>query len=59
MKFNSFGGLGDGSTVNRLFPVKVNETYYFSKNITNIVTGIYHTCIITEDFLSYCFGKNK
>jgi alpha-tubulin suppressor-like RCC1 family protein len=57
---NSNGQIGDGTTINRFFPVSINTSGVLSgKKIIQITTGDYHTCIIANDLNSYCWGKNE
>jgi alpha-tubulin suppressor-like RCC1 family protein len=53
--FNEFGQLGDGSTLDRFFPVTVTAT---SRKLRAISPGYGHTCAITKDHDVVCWGLN-
>lgn len=52
---NFFGQLGDGTTQDRLLPVRVKAgTLHFRR----VTAGSYHTCAETTDGKAYCWGNN-
>ncbi len=52
---NSFGQLGDGTTVNRVTPADVLE---LATGVQAISAGGGHTCALRTDRLMMCWGKN-
>jgi alpha-tubulin suppressor-like RCC1 family protein len=52
---NSKGQLGDGTTTNRLKPVKVRG---LSTNVVDIALGSLHTCALTSAGRVECWGSN-
>jgi alpha-tubulin suppressor-like RCC1 family protein len=50
--YNVYGGLGDGTTTQRLAPVAVAGALRFRQ----VSAGIYHTCGVTTDYRAYCWG---
>jgi alpha-tubulin suppressor-like RCC1 family protein len=52
---NSSGGLGDGSTTNRLVPTQVATTLRFTKISANNA----FTCALGTDSHAYCWGANR
>ncbi|MFZ5982268.1 MAG: LamG-like jellyroll fold domain-containing protein, partial [Patescibacteria group bacterium] len=64
--YNASGNLGDGTTTERLTPVKVlkgaaasgdNDGTYLT-NIKSVSTG-YHTCAVSNSGNVYCWGNNN
>ncbi|MCL2451782.1 IPT/TIG domain-containing protein [Candidatus Saccharibacteria bacterium] len=56
---NVYGGLGDGSTNQRLFPVAVDTTGVLGgKTVTSIDTDYLFTCAVA-DAQAYCWGYNS
>lgn len=53
--YNSDGQLGDNSNQNRLTPVSVAG---LSADIARVVTGGYHTCAVSSDGATRCWGQN-
>jgi alpha-tubulin suppressor-like RCC1 family protein len=51
---NSFGQLGDGTTIERTIPVAVSGGLVFQA----ISGGPYHTCALTTGGVAYCWGNN-
>jgi len=51
---NGEGALGDGTTTNRLRPVRVAGGLRFR----NVRAGEAHTCGLTTDYRAYCWGYN-
>jgi alpha-tubulin suppressor-like RCC1 family protein len=51
---NSFGQLGDGSTIGSLAPIAVSGGQTFAA----LSAGFYHTCGITTAGAAYCWGRN-
>jgi alpha-tubulin suppressor-like RCC1 family protein len=51
---NSIGGLGDGTTTERLTPVRVAGGVSFAA----VSEGIGHTCAVTAAGAAYCWGSN-
>ena len=49
---NEYGGLGDGTTTDRLTPVPVAGGISF----TSVTVGFRHTCGLTVEGSSYCWG---
>src|SRR3990167_7456569 len=58
--YNGFGQLGDNSTINRYTPVQVKGVGGAGNlaNVSQITTGINHTCAVKTDGLAYCWGFN-
>jgi len=54
---NSFGALGDGSTVDRATPVPVSGGLEFSLVIAGGFIG--HTCALAAGGAAYCWGENS
>jgi alpha-tubulin suppressor-like RCC1 family protein len=52
---NNFGQIGDGTTTNRLTPVSVSG---FSSGAVAITAGDGHTCALTRDGATKCWGWN-
>jgi alpha-tubulin suppressor-like RCC1 family protein len=60
LKSNSFGQLGDGTNTAKSLPGAVNKSGDLNgKLFLKITAGSRHTCAITNDYLSYCWGLNK
>lgn len=58
--FNSYGQLGDGSTVDSLVPIAVNTTGVLAgKTVTQIMGGHNHTVVLTSDNQIYSWGENE
>ncbi|MFO1135425.1 MAG: hypothetical protein U1E30_09605 [Rhodoblastus sp.] len=56
---NSFGGLGDGTTTQRLTPVAVSTSGALTgKTIVQISANFDFTCALTSDGRVYCWGYN-
>lgn len=56
---NDYNQTGDGTTTNRPSPVAVNMSGVLAgKTFTQIIAGPYHTCVLSDQGLSYCWGKN-
>lgn len=56
---NSNGQLGNNSTAVTLQPVEVQMSGVLSgKTVKSITAGAFHTCMITNDDLAYCWGYN-
>ena len=53
--WNEYGGLGDGSTTDRLVPNPVSGSHRFSR----VSPGYSHTCGVTVDGEAYCWGLNE
>lgn len=53
--FNANGALGDGSTVDRMTPVRVKG---LGERIVQVAAGYMHTCAIGESRRVYCWGWN-
>jgi alpha-tubulin suppressor-like RCC1 family protein/type II secretory pathway pseudopilin PulG len=54
------GQLGNNSTTSSLVPVAVDTTNVLNgKTITGITAGLTHTCAISSDNQSYCWGDNS
>ncbi|HUU92136.1 MAG TPA: hypothetical protein VM238_13115, partial [Phycisphaerae bacterium] len=51
---NNYGQLGDGTTQNRPYAVKVLGL----ENVTMLAAGFYHTCGIVANGTAYCWGWN-
>lgn len=52
---NYHGQVGDGTTINRIFPVNVTG---MSSDVIDVSTGGFHTCAIKSDHKVYCWGWN-
>ena len=48
---NSFGQVGDGTTIDRLSPVQI-----IASGVTQIATGTSHTCAVKTDGSVWCWG---
>lgn len=56
---NSYGQLGNNSTVQSLVPIAVSAgAIPAGKTIKSITAGNYHTCAIASDDQAYCWGYN-
>ena len=58
---NTYGQLGNGTIVNKVYPTDVLELGVGSSalsGITNIAAGEYHTCVLMEDSTAKCWGDN-
>ena len=53
--FNAMGALGDGSTVDRMAPVRVKG---LGERMMQVATGYMHTCGIGESGRVHCWGWN-
>ena len=53
---NSWGSLGDGTSIDRLTPINVSG---LSSNVRAVSAGYYHTCAITIPGGVKCFGRNQ
>ena len=54
---NDFGQLGDGSMIDRLEPVAVDS--WWSSQVTSVVAGDSHTCVVLEEGFLECWGSNR
>jgi alpha-tubulin suppressor-like RCC1 family protein len=54
--YNSYGGVGDGTTSQRPTPVRVGGGLAFSQLSTG---GVGHTCGTTVSEVAYCWGYNE
>ncbi|NCC37734.1 MAG: RCC1 repeat-containing protein, partial [Chloroflexia bacterium] len=52
---NDYGQLGDGTTEQRLTPVKVSG---LNRDIATLAVGNYHTCVLTNTGGVKCWGQN-
>jgi alpha-tubulin suppressor-like RCC1 family protein len=56
---NSFGALGDGTTIDRDRAVRVTRVGGGSLiGVTSIATGVGHTCAVTIGGVAWCWGLN-
>ncbi len=53
---NEYGQLGDGTTIARTEPVEVSG---LSSGVSDISTGLYHTCAVTTEGGAKCWGYNE
>jgi alpha-tubulin suppressor-like RCC1 family protein len=57
--YNSHGQLGDGTTINRHYPIKVILTDGTPlTNVTNISAGTAHSCAVANS-KALCWGSNS
>ena len=57
--YNTFGQIGDGTTIDRYVPLAVDFTgTSLSGVVTQIITGYNHTCVIDSIGQAYCWGYN-
>jgi hypothetical protein len=54
--WNPFGGLGDGTTTDRLTPVTVTG---LTGTVVAEATGAYHSCAVTSGGAVQCWGGNQ
>ena len=54
---NSSGQLGDGTTTDRTTPVAVLVGDGLT-GVRSISAGSFHTCAISDDYTTYCWGEN-
>ncbi|MCI0895892.1 MAG: chromosome condensation regulator RCC1, partial [Chloroflexi bacterium] len=52
---NTDGQLGDGTSLDRIFPVSVTG---LTSSMTTLTAGSSHTCGLTEAGAVKCWGKN-
>lgn len=58
---NTFGGVGDGTAINRQAPVNISQipgSSLYGKTVTQISQGWVHTCALTTDNHMHCWGYN-
>jgi alpha-tubulin suppressor-like RCC1 family protein len=57
---NSYGQLGDGSKIDKSIPTPIDTKKLASEErFTALFPGIYHTCGITNQGNTFCWGKNN
>jgi alpha-tubulin suppressor-like RCC1 family protein len=60
LKIKSYCQIGDGTSgANILFPVAVKLNNLQGKRILQISSGGWHSCVIGNDYNSYCWGRNE
>ena len=55
---NYYGELGNGENTNRNVPVAVTGGVLANKTVTDITTGVFHTCALISDGTVTCWGNN-
>jgi len=57
--YNSWGQLGDGTNIDRNTPVLVDTSVMGNVQFNSISLGYRHSCIITNNGKTYCWGLNS
>lgn len=56
---NAYGQVGDGTMIDKLVPTLVYVSAILDKKFSEITMGKYHSCGITANNTSYCWGDNS